>query len=315
MPDSAILFLSFNRKVFTQTAFEHFLNCVPRGSCKLVVIDNGSVDGAREYLKSREPDLPDVDFYWMTKNFGAHRPRGFFMHEYKDKYKYLGYFANDVMVTNGWVAEFERVLNTVPKIGIVGPYDRDWPSFERVTESGFSFWGGNCFHFSDAYWLMRSKIIGELQKTDYALPDNTIVKHPGYFMLNSVLTSQNHYWCNISDLGYLKAAHPEHKMRFLADVIPTTDAWHKNYEILTKVVSLADPRKYVKETEGEMTYEFKGQMGAFTDESPLSRFTPESQMDYKPASFPQMDTGVTLKDYDAMSQEQKESLTYTKIFK
>ena len=87
------------------------------------------------------------------------------------------------MVSSGWLPAFEEYMDAVPKIGILGPVDRDWSS-GLVKEDGKEFFGGTHFHWSDAYWLFRSDLIPELQTQKLSVVKGLDINHPGYFYFN-----------------------------------------------------------------------------------------------------------------------------------
>lgn len=312
MDRSAIFFLSFNRLEFTRPCLEHLIANTPK-PYRLVIGDNGSVDGTREYLQGLKASGLDADFIFYNKNYGAHRPRSHFMSLYKDRYEFLGFVANDVLVSANWLPDFERCLTNVPRIGIMGGVDREWGTTDLHDENGEQFYGGYHFYWSDGYWLMRSTVIAEIQKKCTILVEDQTpeIPHPGYFIFNSPVHTQEYYYNAIKQAGYVTACNPRHNTKFYWNEHPTTADWHKKYTIMTKMVACQDHKKYSTET-GDLM-EFEG--GAWTDEPEWVRATPPHILNAPASLLAQLDQGVTEEDKLMMSEEDWKKTTFTDIFK
>lgn len=310
---SAILFLASNRLSYTKKAFENLIAKTPG---KIVVIDNGSIDGTREYLQQQEQNLKDqdIDFYYMRANTGAHRPRSFFLHHYQ-AYDYLGFCANDVLVDQDWLTDFENALNKIPQIGIIGPVDRDWGNNQWFSKSGVNYYAGTHFNFSDGYWLMRSNVIEKIKNVRKIYQGHEYI-HPGYFIFNSFSRTQEFYWSAIRDAGYITACHEDHWQRFAYEGLDQFPQWHSKYSILTKHVHCKNPRKYVEETSQEMEYRHKGETKKWEDEPDLVRQPPHwflNDPDHIGLTA-QLDFGVQESDKAIMSEEEWNKLNFKDVF-
>lgn len=318
MPRSIIQFLSFNRLDLTRKALDRYFQNTT-SSHKLVICDNGSVDGSIEYLKELQKSKPDVDFIFYKQNSGAHRPRSHFMHMYHKQYEFLGFVANDVYVSQSWLADFEKAMDTVPKIGIMGGIDREWGDNQKISEGGFTFYSGSHFGFSDGYYLMRSKIVQELQdcsKAIFAHHEVFEYPHPGYFYFNSPLVSQAYLWNDIKNLGYHTACHPAHRMQFVQDAEDIKSDWHKQYTVFTKIIMAKNKKKYADETGGLIEFEMNGQPGQWLDEPAISRRAPDQFLEgMHEGLLAQLDKGVEQSDINAKSPEDWDKTSYNDIFK
>jgi hypothetical protein len=321
---SAILFLAFNRLEFTAKALHRLLSV--RHPHRLVIADNGSVDGTREFLASLQASGVDAEFVFYRRNYGRDRPRAHFMSRYAERFEFLGSVNNDVLVGLDWIRDFEEVLDRVPKAGIVGPVDRDWGDNNLAVAKGgarhyedLRYYGGHNFNWSDAYWLMRSSVIPELRKqSSVKWVDGTErgFTHPGYPFFNSFSRTQEWYWSTMRDAGYVTACDPRHRMPFVYDVQRTDAKWHKRYAILSKIFSCLDARKYADETGGPMEYEVDGIPGAWEDEPSLVRRAPDWFLDSKDVGLTaQLDTGVTEADMAMLTPEQWRTMTFEDAFR
>lgn len=286
------MFLAFNRLEYTKQALENHIKSTKTNHV-LIVADNGSVDGTREWLKDFEATAPpNVGFVYFDKNYGAHRPRGQFMHELHNQFDFLGFISNDVLVDGDWVGDFQNLMDAVPSIGIVGPTDREWGGHTMDKFGQHEFWGGDKFNWSDAYWLMRSSVIRDLQKTKVNLYGHQF-QHPGYFFFNSFSRSQEWYWDSIRAAGYTTACMLGKSMKFVyaGKKVPE---WHSKYTVLSKKICCENRRKYADETGGLMGSTMNGKHFEFLEEHPLVQRAPDWWLDSEEAELnAQLDAGAS----------------------
>jgi len=298
---SAVLFQAFNRLEFTKRALQHHLDNV-KCPHQLVIADNGSTDGTREYLKQLEKGGLNADFIYYQKNIGRDRVRCHFIQEYWTQFDYLGLFANDVLVSPGWVSAFEHVLGNVRSIGIIGPVDRGWGGRDLKESKGIRYYGGKHFYFSDAFWLMRSSVVHKIQKS-HLMVDGKKVPHPGCFVFNLISGSQEWYWDSIQAAGFETACHPDHWMKFVWRENPTTAEWHRKYTVLNKIVYCKDPERYLRDSAGPVIFEQKGLTAQWIDESIHCRECPKDVLEKsKNKPMAQLDLGATEADLGLLSE-------------
>jgi FkbM family methyltransferase len=81
---------------------------------EIIVVDNGSTDGSREYLK----DQKDIILILNPENVGDHGARNQFMAISRGDY--IVFLDNDTIVTKDWIKKFIAHMESDPQIGIIG---------------------------------------------------------------------------------------------------------------------------------------------------------------------------------------------------
>jgi hypothetical protein len=117
-----LVFVSWNRLAYTQHSFRALLeNTAWEHVAKLVLADDASTDGTREWLAEAARDCP-VPFMFLPAPFGGpvaavntyllgHRSPGV---------ETLGKVDNDTMVPAGWLPELLRMLDEYPEVTLLG---------------------------------------------------------------------------------------------------------------------------------------------------------------------------------------------------
>jgi GT2 family glycosyltransferase len=117
VPDVSIIIPVFNKLPLTQDC----LKSIRRNECpvrfEIVVVDNGSTDGSREWLAREEGDghlrainSPENLGFARGCNLGATQARG----------RYLLFLNNDMEVTPGWLEPLVSTLDNDPDVAVVG---------------------------------------------------------------------------------------------------------------------------------------------------------------------------------------------------
>jgi glycosyltransferase involved in cell wall biosynthesis len=112
---ASIIIPVFNNLHLTQQCLDSIFQNTTLGLYEVIVVDNGSTDGSREYLQSLEPRIryirnPRNLFFARGCNRGAWAAGG----------ENLLFLNNDTVVKPGWLEAMLEVLAQSPKIGIVG---------------------------------------------------------------------------------------------------------------------------------------------------------------------------------------------------
>lgn len=115
----SIVLLSWNRQHYTKQTLECIIEktTVPH---ELIFVDNGSVDGTREYLKDMEhkTNAEKVTYVFNDKNLGVAGGRNSgLVHASGD---YLLTIDDDVLVPNKWDIHITNACDNIPKLGITG---------------------------------------------------------------------------------------------------------------------------------------------------------------------------------------------------
>lgn len=116
-PDVSIIIPVFNKLPLTMACVESIRRERTDAGFEIVVVDNGSTDGTREWLADQEraghlrPVVnPDNLGFARGCNVGAAHARG----------RHLLFLNNDMEVTPGWLDPLVSTLDTDPGVGIVG---------------------------------------------------------------------------------------------------------------------------------------------------------------------------------------------------
>ncbi len=116
-PDVSIIIPVFNKFALTQACLESIRREGATASYEIVVVDNGSSDGSREWLagedaagRLRAVISPENLGFARGCNLGASQARG----------RYLLFLNNDMEVTGGWLEPLVTTLDNDPDAAIVG---------------------------------------------------------------------------------------------------------------------------------------------------------------------------------------------------
>ncbi len=116
---SAVMLINFNRIEATKMClYTHFDRV--KTPHKLVLLDNGSQDGTREFIEG----LPDkignveIDKILNEKNTVFGKVLNDFFEKYKD-FDYVGWIPQDVIIDLDWVKISEEYLDALPELGLI----------------------------------------------------------------------------------------------------------------------------------------------------------------------------------------------------
>jgi len=104
-----------NQLKFTKICVESVYNNT-KYPYELIVIDNGSTDGTREWFDDHKSIIKLIS---NEKNYGA--PKAFNQGIDASKGKYIVFLNNDTIVTDGWLNKLVDCAEADTDIGIVGP--------------------------------------------------------------------------------------------------------------------------------------------------------------------------------------------------
>lgn len=115
-PEVSIIIPVFNRVELTRQCLEALYRTVPPGLAEIIVVDNGSTDGAPDFL-SGEARAGRIVFIRAGRNLGFARACN--LGAAKAGGKYLLFLNNDTIPTPGWL---EAMLEAaaLPNVGVVG---------------------------------------------------------------------------------------------------------------------------------------------------------------------------------------------------
>ena len=113
-PLLSILILNYNGFKHLQPCLDSIKRNTPE-SHEIIIIDNYSTDGSRDYLRSRQ----DITLVENTKNLGCPPARAQLLSLARGKF--VIFLDNDTIVTKDWARKFLNYAESDPKIGMIGP--------------------------------------------------------------------------------------------------------------------------------------------------------------------------------------------------
>lgn len=115
-----LILLSWNNLSLLKRCVESLMRCTGILS-RLIIVDNGSTEaGLRQYLTALEGSgkmRAEVVFNSRNEGFARGVNKGMM----GSRAPYLCILNNDIVVTDGWLAEMIKVAESAPEIGIVNP--------------------------------------------------------------------------------------------------------------------------------------------------------------------------------------------------
>lgn len=117
---ATVVLLTYNSlEETTRPCIDSLYKYTPVSDFQLVIVDNMSTDGTREYLENLEKSHANITLHLNKKNEGyaAGNNRGIELAEYP----YIVLLNNDTLVTPDWLQTILRPLDEDPSVGLVGP--------------------------------------------------------------------------------------------------------------------------------------------------------------------------------------------------
>lgn len=156
---TSIIMLTYNKLGYTKKCIESIRKNTKRNIYELIVIDNGSNDGTKEWLKKQN----DIIVLYNDKNVGF--PKGCNQGIELAKGDNILLLNNDTVVTKKWLDNLTKCLYSSEKIGAVGPVSNSCPYYQSIDTKYSSIVEMNKFalkyNASDSSkWEERLKLIG-----------------------------------------------------------------------------------------------------------------------------------------------------------
>lgn len=144
----SIIVLNYNRLKYTKQTVENLI-AITKVPHEFIFVDNGSVDGTREYLKSLEhkTNAKKVTYVFNDKNLGVGGGRNSGL--VKATGDYLMTIDDDILVPEGYDQKFKDACDKVENLGITG-VNVEKKSFKSVDFEGVTLQvkkgnlGGGC---------------------------------------------------------------------------------------------------------------------------------------------------------------------------
>lgn len=109
----SVIVVAYNKLEYTKKCIQHIQQYFPHDvSHELILVNNGSVDGTKEYFESLNP-TKQIDIAHNTKSFSVvgRVVEG----------EYILFISNDILITPGAVSNMLACIKSNPKIGCVVP--------------------------------------------------------------------------------------------------------------------------------------------------------------------------------------------------
>lgn len=119
IPKISIIVLTYNNLEINKICMKSILEKTAYPNYELIVVDNCSSDGTREYLSELEERIPEVKVILNEKNLGFAAGNNVGMKAADGDYIVL--LNNDTVVTRGWLTAMEKHFENDRSLGMCGP--------------------------------------------------------------------------------------------------------------------------------------------------------------------------------------------------
>lgn len=156
---TSIVILTYNKLKYTKQCIESIRSNTKKGTYELIVVDNCSNDGTKEWLKNQD----DIINVFNDKNLGF--PKGCNKGIKISTGESILLLNNDVVVTENWLSNLTTCLYSSPKVGAVGSVSNSCPYYQAIETDYKSI--TEMQNFAQKYntsdnnkWEERLKLIG-----------------------------------------------------------------------------------------------------------------------------------------------------------
>lgn len=153
----AMEMLTFNRLEFTKIVLENYFKTT-KVEHKLLVWDNYSTDGTREWLEKVAKKKYSLKVHFSKQNVGVPNAiRGFLSHPFIKDADLVGKIDNDILVCDNWLENFANAMVKIPKLAVVAAYNKHNPpkSAENYNEV---FLSPSLHGMQGSLWLARRSV-------------------------------------------------------------------------------------------------------------------------------------------------------------
>lgn len=131
-PLVSIIIVTFNNVEYTRFCIWSIYAKTIHPNFELIIVDNASTDGTREYLNSLKEKWNNIKIIINDKNLGFAAANNIGIKESKGSY--IIFLNNDTIVTRGWISGLIKYLRG-PEVGIVGPVTNSIGNEARIEVS------------------------------------------------------------------------------------------------------------------------------------------------------------------------------------
>jgi GT2 family glycosyltransferase len=117
----SIIMLTFNQVVDTRQCLDSLFKYTPLDQCELIFVDNGSVDGTRDYLRQIQAEHKETSstLIFNDDNLGFAKACNQGIRIATGDYILL--LNNDVVLVEKWLQRLVQCAESDPRVGVVGP--------------------------------------------------------------------------------------------------------------------------------------------------------------------------------------------------
>ena len=119
IPKISIVVLTYNNLDFSKKCIHSIIDKTAYPNYELIVVDNASEDGTKDYLKALQETNPDVKVILNKSNIGFAAGNNVGIQASVGDYIVL--LNNDTIVTRGWLTALSKHLENDEKLGMCGP--------------------------------------------------------------------------------------------------------------------------------------------------------------------------------------------------
>lgn len=130
----SIIILAYNGVEYTKQFYDSLLETTDM-DYELIIIDNSSTDGTKEYIESISIKNKNIKAIFNDRNLGF--PAAVNQGIQTAKGKYILIANNDIVLTEGWLDRMIEVAESDPRIGIVGPISNEVSGVQKDKEANY----------------------------------------------------------------------------------------------------------------------------------------------------------------------------------
>lgn len=119
VPKVSIVILTYNNLELNKLCLQSILNTTAYPNYEIIIVDNHSTDGTREYLEKFRNENPSVKVIFNRENLGFAAGNNVGMKAASGDYIVL--LNNDTVITRGWLTAMCKHLENDPALGMCGP--------------------------------------------------------------------------------------------------------------------------------------------------------------------------------------------------
>ncbi|MGF6353641.1 GT2 family glycosyltransferase [Paenibacillus sp. 4624] len=119
LPLVSIIVLTYNQLEYTKKCIDSIINKTAYSRYEIIIVDNMSTDGTKEYLIELEKNVEQVTIILNDTNYGFAGGNNIGLKKAKGDFFIL--LNNDTVVTRGWLTGLIKHFNDDPQLGLLGP--------------------------------------------------------------------------------------------------------------------------------------------------------------------------------------------------